>query len=92
MEHFKIISARNFTKMEVDHKISNFKVFLTYETLVKNSSGCRNMEGRWTLANLAISNSMAKLVCHSGMRIVRYNGTALIIKIGDPIVQNSSLS
>ena len=34
------------------------------------------MEGSVFQMNLAILNPMAKLVCHSGMRIVRYNRAA----------------
>ena len=44
------------------------------------------MEGRHLKANLAILNSMAKLIGHSGMRIVRSNGAALNVKIGDSTV------
>ena len=33
--HFKIIGARNFTKIKADHEITNFRMFLTYGALEK---------------------------------------------------------
>ena len=35
LEHSKIIGARNFTKIEVNHEITNFKTFLAYGALKK---------------------------------------------------------
>ena len=35
LEHSKIISERNFIKINMDHGITNFKLFLTYGTLEK---------------------------------------------------------
>ena len=50
------------------------------------------MEERVLLANLAILNPMEKMICCSGMRIEIYSRAAPIIKIGDPMIQDSSLS
>ena len=33
LEHSKIIGARSFTKIKVDHEIIKFRMFLTYRTL-----------------------------------------------------------
>ena len=46
LEHSKIIGARKFSKNEVDHAKPNFRMFLVYGTLEKNSFGHRNMEWR----------------------------------------------
>ena len=46
------------------------------------------MEGRTFQANLAILNSMAKMVCRSKIRIRRYDRAAPTVKIEDPTVQD----
>ena len=35
LEHSKITNVRNFTKIKVDHEITNFKVFSAYGALEK---------------------------------------------------------
>ena len=44
------------------------------------------MEGRISMANLAILNPMEKMVCCSKMRIGRYGQAVPTVKIEDPTV------